>query len=134
MDGAGIVTLGDLTVAGPGTVIGPWTRSLEGCRGATVEVVRSLLNGADGPLRCFVQTTFDSDMSEAVDVACVVWSSSGAKIFNLTGAPSGEIVGTDAGLGDNLVNNPIGNAFRMKIVADGPLAAPVTISGRLCAR
>ena len=125
----GALTLGDILVSAAGDVVGPWT-DVDGARGATFEITRSVIVGGDPAVRCFVQTTVDG--IDAIDVACV--ASTWPVIFNIVAIGTEQIAATDGTMTDNTVQNIIGTKFRMKVRADGPLSEPVTVQGRFCVR
>lgn len=136
MNNPGIKSLGDISIAAAGTVVGDWVDDLEGMLSATIQI-RLAYGSGGGTINVYLQTSLDQGVTP-IDIACFSFvTASDVKVRNLSVSDSElyDVTPTDGALAeDSSVDNILGDRFRLKIVSTGTYATSTIISGRACVR
>lgn len=132
----GTFTLGDQIITAAGTYVGAPIVNLDGMRSISVQA--RFLYGAGGTnARVYIQTSLDGGTTW-LDLACLLFATANVApvIFNVTSEEDRQPVpATDGALTDDtILNGPLGDRLRMKVVTTGTYSGYTTVSGRVTVR
>jgi hypothetical protein len=135
MNNPGAFAIGDIGIAAAGTLSGPWISTLQGLKGLTLQA-RLALGTAGTKISAYIQTSFDQGATPC-DIACFTFTNlSAVKGFNLSAlTPRTEFVPTDGALADDtMLDGPLGDYIRYKVVSTGIYSGGTLLSLRGVAR
>jgi hypothetical protein len=136
MNNPGPFSLGDFPITTAGTLTGTPQTGLSGIEAASLQVRLSYGSGGS-TIRVYVQTSLDQGASW-IDVAAVLFTNNGAvQIVNLSALDklTTWTTPTDGALTDNTVlDGPVGDQFRVKIISTGTYSGGTLVSVRGVAR
>lgn len=135
MNNPGFLTLGDFSIGAAGTQTGDWVTGLDGMQALTL-FARLAYGSGGSSVRVFFQTSIDQGVTP-IDVACFVFTIGDVRFVNLSGFNAITVpqVVTDGALADNtVVNGPLGDHLRAKVVSLGLYAGSTLLSLRGSAR